>query len=79
MAQHWDKLKHIYGQRWQIETGFSMLKRLLGSALRSRRRYAIDREILLRVITLNLMIIWPPYLCFQQSGTVIFSATLTAS
>jgi len=46
-----------YGQRWQIETDFSMLKRLLGSAVRSRRRYAIDREILLRVMTINLMII----------------------
>ena len=32
-----------------------------------RIHYAIDREIFLRVITLNLMIIWPPYLYFQQS------------
>ncbi|MBE3099550.1 MAG: hypothetical protein IMZ44_20725 [Planctomycetes bacterium] len=35
-----------------------MLKRLLDSAVRSRRRYAIDREIILRVITINLMILW---------------------
>jgi len=49
--------KKTYGQRWQIETTFSMLKRLLGSALRSRKRYAIDREILLRALTINLMII----------------------
>ncbi len=49
--------KKTYGQRWQIETTFSMLKRLLGSSLRSRKRYAIDREIVLRVLTINLMII----------------------
>jgi len=44
-----------------------MLKRLLGSALRNRRRYSIDREILLRVMTINLMIIWRLKSCFQQS------------
>ena len=46
-----------YGQRWQVETSFSMLKRLLGSALRARRPASLDREILLRVLTINLMII----------------------
>jgi transposase len=59
-----------YGQRWQIETGFSMLKRRLGSALRARRRYAIDREILLRVLAINLMIFCALLLCFQQSSSV---------
>ena len=48
-----------YGQRWQIETNFSMFKGLLRVALRSRRRQAIDREIFLRAITLNLMIVLP--------------------
>ncbi len=49
--------KKTYGQRWQIETTFSMLKRLLGSALLSRKRYSIDREIVLRVLTINLMVV----------------------
>ena len=62
--------KKTYGQRWQIETTFSMLKRLLGSALRSRKRYAIDREIVLRVLTINLMIGLRLLSCFQQSMTV---------
>jgi hypothetical protein len=56
LARHWPK--RLYGQRAQVETAFSMLKRLLDSAVRSRRRYAIDREIILRVITINLMIFW---------------------
>jgi len=62
--------RKTYGQRWQIETTFSMLKRLLGSAVRSCRRYAIDREIILRAATINLMIVLHLLQCFQQSMTV---------
>ena len=46
-----------YTQRWQVETVNSMLKRLLGSALRARRHHAECRELHLRALTLNLMII----------------------
>jgi hypothetical protein len=46
-----------YTQRWQIETVNSMLKRLLGSALRARSYWAQCREILLRALTLNVMIL----------------------
>lgn len=46
-----------YGQRWQVETTNSMLKRLLGSALRARKYWNQCREILLRAITLNIMIV----------------------
>lgn len=65
LKAHWPIAE--YGQRWQIETSFSMLKRLLGSAVRSRCRHAIDREIYLKAITINLMIVWPVPCCFQQS------------
>jgi hypothetical protein len=46
-----------YTQRWQIETVNSMLKRLMGSALRARKYWSQCREILLRSITLNIMIL----------------------
>jgi hypothetical protein len=46
-----------YTQRWQVETVNSMLKRLLGSALRARQYWSQCREILLRAITLNIMIL----------------------
>ena len=46
-----------YGQRWQIETVFSMLKRLMDSSLRARTYHSQCREITLRVITLNVMIL----------------------
>jgi hypothetical protein len=46
-----------YSQRWQVETVNSMLKRLLGSALRARSYWSQCREIFLRAITLNIMIL----------------------
>ncbi len=68
LAKCWPKKE--YGQRWQIETDFSMLKRLLGSALRSRRYQALNNEIILRVLTINLLILWQLLPSFQQSMTV---------
>ena len=46
-----------YTQRWQSETVNSMLKRLLGSALRARTYWSQCREIVLRALTLNVMIL----------------------
>jgi hypothetical protein len=54
---HWPRVQHLYGQRWQVESRFSMEKRLLDSCLTARRRPAQDREAALRVLTLNLMIL----------------------
>jgi hypothetical protein len=61
--------RKTYGQRWQIEAAFSMLKRKLDSALRRRRPFALNREVLLRVITFNLMLIRRHAQSFQQSMT----------
>ena len=55
MKQRFDKAK--YGQRWQTETVNSMIKRRLGSALRARGYWSQCREIILRVITHNVMIV----------------------
>jgi hypothetical protein len=46
-----------YCQRWQIETVNSMVKRNLSSACRSRTAWGRKRDILLRAVTHNLMII----------------------
>lgn len=46
-----------YTQRRQAETVNSMLKRLMGSALRARRDHAKCRELHLRALTLNIMIV----------------------
>jgi hypothetical protein len=48
--------KRYYGQRWQVETVNSMIKRNLGSALRAKTARRRSMELLLRVVTHNLMI-----------------------
>ena len=58
-----------YGQRWQIETVFSMVKRNLGSALTARKRYSLNREVILKLIVHNLMILKRRLPCFQRSRT----------
>ena len=49
--------KKTYGQRWQVETVFSMIKRNFGSALRARRYWLQCREMMLLVLTHNIAII----------------------
>ena len=43
-----------YGQRWQVETANSMMKRNYGSALRARTPEGREREMLLRALTHNI-------------------------
>jgi len=50
--------KQKYGQRWQVEAVNSMVKRSMGSALRARDYWSQSREIALRVLTHNVMILW---------------------
>ena len=49
--------KEHYGQRWQAETVNSMIKRNLGSALRARTATGRSMELLLRVVTHNIMVL----------------------
>ena len=67
-GRHWPKTPHrralrrcfpraTYHQRWHAESGFSRHKRRLGSALTTRATPAHQRELVLRVLTHNLMIL----------------------
>jgi hypothetical protein len=47
-----------YHQRSQAETVFSMLKRNLGSWVRGRSYWSQCRELMLKVITHNVMILY---------------------
>ena len=49
--------KETYGQRWQVETVFSMIKRNFGSAVRARKYWSQCREMMLLVLTHNLAVI----------------------
>jgi transposase len=55
MRRHFPKA--TYNQRWHAESGFSQHKRRLGSALTARGDHAQARELALRVLTHNLMIL----------------------
>jgi len=56
MKQRLNKGYGGYGQRWQAETGFSVLKRRLGSAVHGRNYQSQCRELMLFVLTYNLML-----------------------
>lgn len=49
--------KALYGQRWQIETINSVIKRRLGSFLRARTYWSQMHEMMLRLFTYNVMVV----------------------
>jgi hypothetical protein len=55
MAAHFNR--HRYGQRSQVETVFSMIKRRLGSAVNAYSPWSQRRALLLKVLTINIMIL----------------------
>ena len=57
MATNFDR--HTYGQRWQVETVMSMLKRNFGAASRARSYWSQCREMMLRLFSHNVMIVLP--------------------
>jgi hypothetical protein len=48
-----------FGQRWQVETIFSMIKRNLGHAVTARTYWNQSRQLLLKALTHNAMILRP--------------------
>jgi transposase len=61
-----------YGQRWQVETVFSMIKRNQGDALRARSYWAQNREMMLKVLTHNIGIILFVKELFYRAGQTTF-------
>jgi hypothetical protein len=49
--------KALYNQRWHAESGFSQHKRRLGSALTARGDASQARELVLRALTHNVMLL----------------------
>lgn len=49
--------KKLYGQRWQVETVNSMIKRNLGSALRARSYWSQCREMMLKLFVHNVTVV----------------------
>jgi hypothetical protein len=57
MKQRLNKDYGRYGQRWQAETGFSMLKRCLADTVQGRSYWSQCRELWLLVITYNILLL----------------------
>lgn len=51
------ELPPVYGQRWQVETVNSMIKRNLGSELSAKSYWSQCREMTLKVLTHDIMIV----------------------
>jgi hypothetical protein len=51
------KPRRIYNQRWQVESGFSRDKRLMGSALRAVKWTNQKGELLLRCVVHNALLL----------------------
>jgi hypothetical protein len=49
-----------YGQRWQVETVFSRLKRRLGSAVNARTYGSQCRARMRKAVTHNILILYAP-------------------
>jgi hypothetical protein len=73
MAMRFDA--RSYGQRWQAETVFSMIKRNLSDSIAAKGYWSQLRDIYLLAITHNLLILlWAFQRAFLQSNTWLLSA-----
>ncbi len=72
MAERFDK--ETYGQRWQVETVFSMIKRNLGSSLCGRSYWSQCRDMMLLALVHNITILRQSIAFLQSIGDRFFSA-----
>jgi transposase len=70
MATQFDK--STYGQRWQVETVFSMIKRRLGAVLGARSYWRQMRALMLKAISHNILIIQRASELFYRAGHSTF-------
>lgn len=70
MRQRLDKHYGPYGQRWQVETANSMIKRRLESVVMARTPWSQRRELFLLVITHNVAILI--YVVFYRAAASPF-------
>jgi len=66
MASRFDHAR--YGQRWQVETVFSMIKRRQGSTVNARRCWTQSYALLLKALTHNILILKRPPQVFYRAG-----------
>jgi len=65
-----------YGQRWQVETAFSMIKRRSATAVHARTYWSQCRELWLLAITHNVMILYVGTGFLQSRSRLLFQRAL---
>ena len=71
MAQYFKRPpeERRYGQRWQVETVFSMIKRRLGETVSARSYHRQNRALRLKAIAHNVLILlWLMRFSTEQKG-----------
>ena len=74
MAQRFDKTR--YGQRWQVETVISMVKRRLDSTVNTPGHWRQCRALMLKAITHNILVLRPLLKVFYRASLTPFSFPL---
>src|SRR5437762_3541022 len=75
MKQRLTKDYGSYGQRWQVETGISMLKRRVGSVVQARSYWAQCHELLGMALTYNFMLLYAAAGFLQSNSRPLFPPT----
>ncbi len=70
----WRYRDYRYGQRWQVETAISMIKRRLGGYVLNRSNPARFAEMMLKVLTHNIMLIVFYLRQLDRTGMLLFVA-----
>ena len=77
MRQRLNKDYGAYGQRWQAETGFSMVKRRIASAVNGHGYWSQCRELSLIAISYNIFLLYAAAGFLQSNSRPLFSSGLT--
>jgi hypothetical protein len=67
MKQRLRKIYGSYGQRWQVETAFSVFKQRLGSTVNCHSYWSQCRKLWLLAITYNIMLLYNPKFFYKAS------------
>jgi hypothetical protein len=76
MKQRLNKHYGSYGQRWQVETGFSMVKRRVSTLVNARTYWSQCRELLLIALTYNLMLLYAAARFLQSRTRTVYGLGL---
>jgi hypothetical protein len=76
MKQRLNKAYGSYGQRWQVETAFSMFKQRLGNTVNAHSYWSQCRELWLLAISYNIMLLYVMKAFLQGKSRLVIEPRL---